>query len=157
MSRVGIGVKLLATIATTFLLTGILTYLQPDIFCINFVSANTLRIVAITLIAVGLVIKFSSSRVPSSAFKNKELVTTGIFSYIRHPMYSSWILFITPGIALLFRSWLMIAASLVGYLSFKHLIKEEEEYLTLMFGQTYLDYCSRVGEIFPKVRPSKEP
>ena len=157
MTRVGIGIKLLATIAATFLLTGILTYLQPDIFCINFVSANTLRIVAITLIAVGLVIKFSSSRVPSSAFKNKELVTTGIFSYIRHPMYSSWILFITPGIALLFRSWLMIAASLVGYLSFKHLVKEEDEYLTRMFGQTYLDYCSRVGEIFPKIRPSREP
>jgi len=157
MTRVGIGIKLLATIAATFLLTGILTYLQPDIFCINFVSANTLRIVAITLIAVGLVMKLSSSRVPSSAFRNEELVTTGIFSYIRHPMYSSWILFITPGIALLFRSWLMIAASLVGYLSFKHLIKEEEEYLTRMFGQTYLDYCSRVGEIFPKVRPSKEP
>ena len=157
MTRVGIGIKLLATIAAAFLLTGILTYLHPGIFCINFVSATSLRTVAIVLIAVGLVLKFSSSRVPSSAFKNKELVTTGIFSYIRHPMYSSWILLITPGIALLFRSWLMIAASLVGYFSFKHFVKEEDEYLTRMFGQTYLDYRSRVGEIFPKIRSSREP
>lgn len=157
MTRVGIGIKLLATIAATFLLTGILTYVQPGIFCINFVGATTLRILGIVLIAVGLVMKFSSFRVPSSAFKNKELVTTGIFSYIRHPMYSSWMFFIAPGIALLFRSWLMIAASFVGYLSFKHLVKEEDEYLTRMFGQTYLDYRSRVGEIFPKIRPSREP
>jgi protein-S-isoprenylcysteine O-methyltransferase Ste14 len=157
MTRVGIGIKLLAIIAATFLLTGILTYFQPGIFCINFVSATTLRILGIVLIAVGLVMKFSSFRVPSSAFKNKELVTTGIFSYIRHPMYSSWMLFIAPGIALLFRSWLMIAASFVGYLSFKHLVKAEDEYLTRMFGQTYLDYRSHVGEIFPKIRPSREP
>ena len=157
MTVVGIGIKLLAAIAATFLLTGILTFLQPGIFCINFVSATTLRIVAIVLIAVGLAMKFSSSRVPSSAFKNKELVTTGIFSYLRHPMYSSWILFITPGIALLFRSCLMIAASLAVYLSFKHLVKEEDEYLTRMFGQTYLDYRSHVGEIFPKIRHRREP
>jgi protein-S-isoprenylcysteine O-methyltransferase Ste14 len=156
MTRVGIGIKLLAAIAATFLLTGVLMYLMPGIFRINFISATILRIVAIVLIAIGFVTQFSSSRVPSSAFKNKELVTTGIFSYIRHPMYSSWILFITPGIALLFRSWLMIAASLVGYISFKYLIKEEDEYLTRMFGQTYLDYRLCVGEIFPKIRHRRE-
>ncbi len=79
MIRVGIGIKLLTTIAATFLLTGILTYFQPGIFCINVVSATTLRIVAIVLIAVGLVMKISSSRVPLSVFNNKEFVTTDIF------------------------------------------------------------------------------
>ena len=156
MTRVGIGIKLLAAMAVTFLLTGILTYLLPGIFRIDFISESTLRVTAIALIAVGLVLKLSSSRVPSIAFKNKELVTTGIFSYIRHPMYSSWILFIAPGIALLFRSWLMLAASLIGYLSFRHLIKEEDEYLTRMFGQSYLDYKSRVGEITPIIRSKKK-
>ena len=156
MTRVGIGIKLLAVMAVTFLLTGILTYLLPGIFRIDFISASALRVAAIALIAVGLVLKLSSSRVPSTAFKNKELVTTGIFSYIRHPMYSSWILFIAPGIALFFRSWLMLAASLIGYLSFRHLIKEEDEYLTRMFGQTYLDYKSRVGEITPMIRSRKK-
>ena len=157
MTRVGIGIKLLAAMAVTFLLTWILTCLQPDIFCIDFISASTLRIAAIALIGVGIAIKLSSSRVPSTAFKKKELITTGIFSCIRHPMYSSWILFIAPGIALLFRSWLMLAASLIGYFSFKRLIKEEDEYLTRSFGQTYLDYRSRVGEIFPIIRSRRKP
>ncbi len=157
MTRVGIGIKLLAAMAAAFFLTGILTYLQPDIFCIDFISASTLRIAGIALIGVGIAIKLSSSRVPSTAFKKKELITTGIFSCIRHPMYSSWILFIAPGIALLFRSWLMLAASLVGYFSFKRLIKEEDEYLTRTFGQTYLDYRSRVGEIFPIIRHWRKP
>ena len=157
MTRVGIGIKLLAAMAVTFLLTWILTCLQPDIFCIDFISASTLRIAAIALIGVGIAIKLSSSRVPSTAFKKKELITTGIFSCIRHPMYSSLILFIAPGIALLFRSWLMLAASLIGYFSFKRLIKEEDEYLTRTFGQTYLDYRSRVGEIFPIIRSRRKP
>ncbi|UCF82120.1 MAG: isoprenylcysteine carboxylmethyltransferase family protein, partial [Desulfobacteraceae bacterium] len=113
-------------------------------------------VAAIALIAIGLGLKLSSSRVPSIAFKNKGLVTTGVFSYMRHPMYSSWILFIAPGIALLFRSWLMLAASLVGYLSFRNLIKEEDEYLTRMFGQSYLDYKSRVGEITTIIRSRRK-
>ena len=156
MTRVGIGIKLLSAMVATFLLTGILTFLLPGIFRIDFISESTLQLTAITLIAIGLVLKLSSSRVPSTAFKHKELITTGVFSYIRHPMYSSWILFIAPGIALLFRSWLMLAASLIGYLSFRHLIKEEDEYLTRMFGQTYLDYRSRVGEITPIIRSRKK-
>ena len=156
MIRVGIGIKLLAAMAATFLLTGIMACLQPDIFCIDFISASTLRIAGIALIGAGIAIKLSSSRVPSTAFKKKELITTGIFSCIRHPMYSSWILFIAPGIALLFRCWLMLAASLVGYISFKRLIKEEDEYLTRTFGQTYLDYRSRVEEIFPIIRSRRK-
>lgn len=150
MTRVGIGIKLLAAIAATLLLTGILTYLLPGVFRMSFVGATTLRTAALVLMAIGLTIQLSSSRVPSSAVRNKELVTTGVFAYVRHPMYSSWILFITPGIALFFGSWPMLVASLVGYLSFKHLVKEEDEYLTGIFGQEYLDYRSRVGEIFPK-------
>ena len=152
MTRVGIGIKLLAAIAVTLLVTGIVTYLLAGIFRVSFADATALRTAALVLMAIGLTIQLSSSRVPSSAVRNKELVTTGIFAYVRHPMYSSWILFITPGIALFFGSWLMLAASLVGYLSLKHLIKEEDEYLTRMFGQEYLDYRSRVGEIFPKKR-----
>ena len=157
MTRVGIGIKLLSAMVATFFMTGILTFLLPGIFRIDFISESTLRLAAITLIAIGLVLKLSAYRVPSTAFKNKELITTGVFSYIRHPMYSSWILFIAPGIALLFRSWLMLAASLIGYLSFRHLIKEEDEYLTRMFGQTYLDYRSRVGEITPIIRYRRKP
>jgi protein-S-isoprenylcysteine O-methyltransferase Ste14 len=150
MTRVGIGIKLLAAIAVTLLVTGIVTYLLAGIFRVSFADATALRTAALVLMAIGLTIQLSSSPVPSSAVRNKELVTTGIFAYVRHPMYSSWILFITPGIALFFGSWLMLVASLVGYLSFKHLIKEEDEYLTGIFGQEYLDYRSRVGEIFPK-------
>ena len=157
MTRVGIGIKLLTAMVATFLLTGVLTFLLPGIFRIDFIRESTLRVAAIALIAIGLVLKLSSSRVPSTAFKNKELITTGVFSYIRHPMYSSWILFIAPGIALLFRSWLMLSASLIGYFCFRHLIKEEDEYLTRMFGQTYLDYRSRVGEITPIIRSRKKP
>lgn len=157
MTRVGIGIKLLAAMAATMLLTDILTYLQPAVFGIHFISAPALRIAGIFVLFVGVAIKIASARVPVRAFKNEELMTTGVFSFVRHPMYAAWILFIALGIALLFRSWLMLATALVGYFSFKYLIKEEDEDLTRKFGQAYLDYRSRVDELFPIIKLRRRP
>ena len=83
------------------------------------------------------------------AFKRGELVTSGVYGLVRHPIYSAWIVFIFPGIALLCRSWPMLLASLVAYIVFKLLIKREERYLEEKFGQAYLDYRERVKEIIP--------
>lgn len=157
MTRLGIGIKLLAAMAVTMLLTGMLTYLLPEVFAIHFISSSTLRIAGMILLFGGLPIKIASARVPARAFKNGELVTTGVFSFVRHPMYAAWILLFAPGIALLFRSWLMLATALVGYFSFKYLIKEEDEYLTGKFGQAYLDYRSRVDGLFPIKRLRRKP
>lgn len=82
-------------------------------------------------------------------FNKGELVTTGIFSVVRNPIYAAWILFILPGIMIFFQSWLMLATSLVTYIIFKAFIKEEEQYLEKTFGQAYLDYKSKVNGLFP--------
>jgi protein-S-isoprenylcysteine O-methyltransferase Ste14 len=83
------------------------------------------------------------------AFKRGELVTRGVYALVRHPIYSAWIVYIFPGVALVCRSWLMLGASVLSYAIFKLLIKREELYLEEKFGQAYLDYRARVNEIIP--------
>ena len=90
-----------------------------------------------------------SARAFSAGFNKGKLVTTGIFSVVRNPIYAAWILFILPGIMMFFQSWLMLATSLVTYIVFKAFIREEEQYLEKTFGQAYLDYKSKVNELFP--------
>lgn len=149
MSRVGIGLKLLVIMALYMFISWSLTRFEPQIFTFPFVPPPILRVSAIIMIIFGGVVQMAAAQVPARAFKEGRLVNTGIYSYIRHPMYAGWILLFVPGIALFFRSWLMVTTTLVGYIGFKHLIKAEDEYLTKKFGEAYMEYRSKVDELFP--------
>jgi len=80
------------------------------------------------------------------------LVTSEVFGLFRHPVYSAWIVFNIPAIALLFRSWPLLLAPVVAYAVFKLSIRTEDEYLENRFGQEFLDYRARVNELIPVPR-----
>ena len=83
------------------------------------------------------------------AYGEDDLATTGIFGLVRHPIYSAWIVFLIPGLAVLSRSWLLLPTPLAAYLVFKLRIWKEDAYLEDRFGQQYLDYRRHVNEIVP--------
>ncbi len=149
MSRWGIGIKM--TIISLMYLTvaSYLTYLYPDFFLIKNVPYPFFVVIGIILLIVGIPMLIISARAFTVGFNKGGLVTTGIFSVVRNPIYAAWILFILPGIMIFFQSWLMLATSLVTYIIFKAFIKGEEQYLEKTFGQAYLDYKSKVNELFP--------
>jgi protein-S-isoprenylcysteine O-methyltransferase Ste14 len=73
----------------------------------------------------------------------EELVTSGMFSHVRHPMYSSLILMIfgmtvASGVAIM-----IIPAVLLSLLTILTALKEEE-FLIRMFGDEYREYMKRV-------------
>jgi len=80
-----------------------------------------------------------------------ELVDTGVYSRIRHPMYTSFWLW---GLAqlLLIPNWFAGAAGLaaVAWLYFSR-IDEEEEMMRGHFGEAYDAYCKRTGRLLPKI------
>jgi protein-S-isoprenylcysteine O-methyltransferase Ste14 len=97
--------------------------------------------------------RFFITKTPHIVFPVKgELLTTGIYAFVRHPMYSGMVFFISPGIALCFRFWLLLTPSLLAYVLFRILIKEEDTYLEQKFGQAFLDHKSRVNAIIPFIR-----
>lgn len=83
------------------------------------------------------------------AFENTgTLVESGIFAYIRHPMYSSLLLF-TWGVWLKFPSIMTLGASLVTTLSLYLTAKVEEKENINFFGSPYVDYENRTKRFIP--------
>jgi protein-S-isoprenylcysteine O-methyltransferase Ste14 len=105
--------------------------------------------VGIILLILGVPMWLIGVRTIVRAFSRGELVTSGVYRLVRHPLYSAWIVFNFPGIALLCRSWPMLLTSLVAYIMFKLLINREDQFLEQKFGKAYLDYRSQVNEIIP--------
>jgi protein-S-isoprenylcysteine O-methyltransferase Ste14 len=85
-------------------------------------------------------------------YKSESLYTKGVYSFCRHPLYSSWIVFIVPGIMLLTNSWVLLTVPLFMYFLFRLLIEEEESYLLKKYGEEYKNYKNNVGLLFPKLK-----
>jgi len=80
-----------------------------------------------------------------------ELVTNGIFSRMRHPMYSAHLCW---GIAqaLLLSNWIAgFSMLLTQILLLGYRIPREEKMLEEKFGAAYLNYTTRTWRFFPKI------
>ena len=83
--------------------------------------------------------------------KQHKLVTTGIYHYIRHPLYTLGSLFYIS-LGLLTGSWIFFLLSILSFVVIGVLrTRREEEELEKKFGQEYVDYRNRTGKYFPKI------
>ncbi|MFC1909099.1 protein-S-isoprenylcysteine O-methyltransferase [Chloroflexota bacterium] len=90
-------------------------------------------------------------RVTTEIAEGHKLVTSGVFRYIRHPMYSAHFLW---GIAqaLLINNWIAGLASLVVMLPMYLLrVRREEQMMLEQFGEEYRLYMKRTGRIIPRL------
>lgn len=76
------------------------------------------------------------------------LITTGLYGVLRHPRYLG-VLLITLGLALLYRSWIGVAALLpvLGVVLFR--IHDEERLLHRTFAAEWEAYCQRSWCLLP--------
>jgi protein-S-isoprenylcysteine O-methyltransferase Ste14 len=85
--------------------------------------------------------------------EDHQLIKTGVFKWVRHPMYAAFVAIAVAQIFML-QNWLIGPAFLVSAIPFYlQRVKREEKVLINKFGGEYLDYMNCTGEIFPK--PSK--
>jgi protein-S-isoprenylcysteine O-methyltransferase Ste14 len=88
---------------------------------------------------------------PSLEIREKhELITSGIYGLIRHPMYASqWLWVIAQ--PLLLQNWVAGWLNLLVFIPFYLLrVKAEEQLMIGQFGDQYLAYMKKVGALFPK-------
>ena len=71
--------------------------------------------------------------------KGQQLITTGIYKFIRHPIYLAVILEIA-GFELVAKSWLVFPFLIISFWIFNQHIKKEEKLLELKFGQEFIKY-----------------
>lgn len=79
------------------------------------------------------------------------LVTGGIYSWVRHPMYASEILWVLAQ-PLLLQNWLAGPVGLVCFIPVYLLrVPAEEKMMQEKFGEEYAAYKRRVGSVIPKL------
>ena len=116
-----------------------------------FFAKSINMIVGFLLVLVGLIIFFIPAFTIDKYFSEGRLCKKGIYAYLRHPIYASWITFIVPGIVILRGSVLGLAVPVFMYIIFRVLIPREEKYLMNKFGDEYAEYQSKVWAVIPKL------
>ena len=152
LSRWGVGPKMILSAVAYGVLAGAATYAWPDACLLRWPRYAVFATVGGVLLALGVPMWLTGAISVMRAYNRDQLVTSGVFGLVRHPIYSSAIVLNLPGIALLTRSWPLFPMPLVAYAVFKLLIHREDEYLERRFGQAYLDYRARVNEVIPLPR-----
>ena len=78
------------------------------------------------------------------------LITTGIYKYLRHPMYAAHLVW-AIGQILILHNWIAGYSFIVTMLPFYfYRSRKEEEMLIEEFGDEYLEYKQKTGALFPK-------
>jgi len=135
-----------------------LTYWFDDPFCFRQQCSWILLIISIYLVVSGVILlkikgKPNSNRAEKGLYKfekTSELVDTGIYKYIRHPLYSS-LIFLTWGIFLKQITLPLFIISVIStlFLWFTSLFDEKE--CISYFGDKYKSYMKRTKRFIPFV------
>lgn len=156
--------RLAYTIFAALTLVALLFY-QYSFLSPQLIHSTALKYIsAIILVLPGLVtmiisvgkyfLLLSGVRSLYTSIATPELKVNGIHRYMRHPLYSGTILFVTglffifPTLSNLVAVVLLIAYVLVGLIF-------EEKKLVKEFGQSYLQYRSKVPKLIPYFRSRK--
>jgi protein-S-isoprenylcysteine O-methyltransferase Ste14 len=148
MSRWGVGPKTLVPSMSYALAAWAATSAWPGVFRLRWLPDVVVTAGAV-LTAAGVAMWLVGAVAVMRAYNRDQLVTSGMFALVRHPVYAAWITLIFPGLALLTRSWPMWITPWIAYAIFRRLIHREDEYLEQRFGQAYRDYRRRVNEVLP--------
>ena len=149
MKVTGVGPRLLLATGAFFCVMLALHIWQRHLFGMHFLPRWLTVAVGVALLVLGIPLwAWGIARVVRG-FKAGVLVTDGPYAIMRHPVYSAGIVFITPAIAFLVNSWLLLAVPVFMYVFFRILIIREERWLEQTFGRQYLDYKRRVHLVLP--------
>jgi protein-S-isoprenylcysteine O-methyltransferase Ste14 len=85
--------------------------------------------------SVGLILK----KVP-----RRELITTGPYSVVKHPLYTAVALLVLPAAGLLANTWLGVLLGGVLYAGSRRFAPAEEVKLSEEFGDAWAEYCKLV-------------
>lgn len=113
--------------------------------------APVFNVIGILMIIEGFIIWGAAnlhSKLGKRILENK-LITTGIYSFVRNPCYSAFILFCTAAILFVHNLWLLILPFFFWAFLTVLMKQTEEKWLTRLYGRQYTDYCKNVNRCIP--------
>ncbi len=127
-----------------FLVIGlILNVLFPSLFKVGG-PPTALMVISIVILIPGVTIWIWSVVLILTKVPRHELITTGPYSLVRHPLYTGVALLVLPWIGFLFNSWLGALIGIVVYVGSRIFSPEEEEILGKIFGAAWDEYRNTV-------------
>lgn len=149
----------LSGVIIAFFVTMFFYILLPDwIFWAHFNIHVFIRWLGVVLGCVGILMLFWVHSTLGKQYsakleiqKEHELITTGPYKSIRHPMYTVFMTF-TIGASLMTANGLMIILSVLLAIPFHWISRKEEEMLSEQFGEAYQKYMNRTGRFLPPLR-----
>jgi len=143
MDLVGSGHKI-----TLFTLPFAAAALIVDVVAPDFFGMGTppaaLRIVSGVVLVAGLVTWGWSVALILTRVPHGQLITTGPYRVVKHPLYTGVALLVLPWVGFLFGTWLWAFVGVVLYLASRHFSREEEAELSERFGEGWTRYCDSV-------------
>lgn len=84
-----------------------------------------------------------------------ELITTGLFGYVRNPIFTALLMFVA-GAVLLSLAWWSVAIWVLTALGLRLQVALEERHLIVLHGDAYRAYAARAGRFVPFVGRLRE-
>ena len=108
-------------------------------------------IVGVILIVFGLYMWMAAifqSKI-DDGIKNNQLVTTGVYAYVRNPIYSAFMIACTGVLLITHNLWVLILP--VFYWGFMTILMKntEEKWLEDLYGEEYRVYCKKMNRCIP--------
>ena len=103
-----------------------------------------LRIASVLILLVGLVTWAWSVFLILAKVPRGELITTGPYAVVKHPLYTGVALLVLPSVGFLFGTWLWALVGVALYVGSRLFAREEEADLAERFGSRWNRYCERV-------------
>lgn len=140
---VGSGEKI-GLFTLPFLAVGlILNFTNPTLFSVGG-PPDVLKMISIVMLIPGIIIWIWSAALILKKVPRKELITSGPYSLVKHPLYTGVALFVLPWIGILLNTWLGVLTGIVVYTGSRMFSPEEEKILSKNFGPTWDKYCKKV-------------
>jgi len=140
---VGSGDKI-ALFTLPFLIVGVILYaVHPSLFDVGG-PPSVLRAISVVVLIVGVTIWIWSVVLILKEVPRGELITTGPFSLVKHPIYTSVSLLVIPAIGFLLDTWLWAVIGIAMYIGSRIYAPAEEAALAETFGARWDSYRTTV-------------
>jgi len=129
----------------------LLDYVAPAYLLGVLLSWGTRIILGVELIAAGLALAIIARRTFQAAGTRVEpwkpstaVVTTGVFAWLRNPMYVGGTAALLGLAILLASDWMVVMTAILALVLHFGVVKREERYLAAKFGEPYRRYLAAV-------------
>jgi protein-S-isoprenylcysteine O-methyltransferase Ste14 len=123
-----------------FLVVGlILNVAYPSLFDVGG-PPPALRVLAVVILVAGVAIWLWSVVLILTRVPRGELITTGPYAWVKHPLYTSVALLVFPWVGFLFNTWLGALIGIVLYIGSRIFAPAEEAALSKTFGVAWDRY-----------------